>query len=147
MVFKSRVQSIGNCLICLDPKSCNIIFFSKKLDTVIYRQPYFKRKLTDLGEFSSLSLLLSQVCSFARYRCSVYYCRSVPFYDTIAQSVVVDLLFYTCMRSVCCRRSVLEHSTNALSVVAGLFRFCSFYDRIMIRLKIRIKKVKLLCPS
>ena len=26
---KSRVQSIGNCLICLDPKSCIFTFFEK----------------------------------------------------------------------------------------------------------------------
>ena len=31
--FKSRVQSIGNCLICLDPKSCIFIFcFEKTLE-------------------------------------------------------------------------------------------------------------------
>ena len=29
MVFKSGVQSIGNCLIRLDPKSCNLTFFKK----------------------------------------------------------------------------------------------------------------------
>jgi len=29
MVFKSEVQSIGNCLIRLDPKSCNLTFFKK----------------------------------------------------------------------------------------------------------------------
>ena len=32
MVFKSGVQSIGNFLICLDPKSCIFIFFSKNLE-------------------------------------------------------------------------------------------------------------------
>ena len=31
MVFKSGVQLIGNCFIRLDPKSCNLTFFKKKL--------------------------------------------------------------------------------------------------------------------
>ena len=54
MVFKSRVQSIGNCLICLDPKSCNFTFFSRNLDSVeIHCRPYFQRKFKNSpGTFS-----------------------------------------------------------------------------------------------
>ena len=37
MVFKSGVLSIGNYLICLDPKSCIFIFKKKNFEIFLYR--------------------------------------------------------------------------------------------------------------
>ena len=58
MVFKSGVQSIGNCLIRLDPKSCNQTFFSKNLDSVqIHCRPYFQRKSNDSPRIFSADMV------------------------------------------------------------------------------------------
>ena len=47
MFFISRVQSIGNYLICLDPKSYIFIFFSKKLwNFFVLRVRDFEKKIT-----------------------------------------------------------------------------------------------------
>jgi len=46
MFFKSGVQSIGNCLICLDPKSCIFIFFSKNLENFCVARWGLWKKIT-----------------------------------------------------------------------------------------------------
>ena len=56
MVFKSGVQSIGNFLICLDPKSCIFIFFSKNLENFCSA----RWGLTDSCHFTNRRIMISR---------------------------------------------------------------------------------------